>query len=321
MKKIDAWLLTEGAHGMISQVEGLAKALDANFEHKKIIYNSFWSLFPPMLTPKNKKIFNFDQIVNINEKIKKPNFLISCGRKSVIPSILLKRFFQKNNNINNIHIQDPKINISEFDFIIVPDHDSLNGENIIKSQGAIHYISREEIEEKRKDKNSKNILSIILGGPNKYYAFLADEIKILFNKIDYLFFKDFDEVRIVTSRRTPNQIVNFLNLKYKDNKKIIIDSSLSRKNYVEALALSKKIIITSDSISMISESAVTGTPIYLARLKSKKNDYRFIKFLDLFTKLNIIKDLDTSEQHWTYDKLYETKRIAEIIKNKILKIV
>ena len=71
---------------------------------------------------------------------------------------------------------------------------------------------------------------------------------------------------------------------------------------------------------MISEAAVTGTPIYLARLKSKKNDYRFIKFLDLFTKLNIIKDLDTSEQHWTYDKLYETKRIAEIIKNKILKI-
>ena len=38
MQKIDAWLLTEGAHGMISQVEGLAKALDANFEHKKI----FW---------------------------------------------------------------------------------------------------------------------------------------------------------------------------------------------------------------------------------------------------------------------------------------
>ena len=111
MQKIDAWLLTEGAHGMISQVEGLAKALDANFEHKKIIYNSFWSLFPPMLTPKNKKIFNFDQIVNINEKIKKPNFLISCGRKSVIPSILLKRFFKKNNNIINIHIQDPKINI------------------------------------------------------------------------------------------------------------------------------------------------------------------------------------------------------------------
>lgn len=69
---------------------------------------------------------------------------------------------------------------------------------------------------------------------------------------------------------------------------------------------------------MISEAAITGTPICLARLKSKKNDYRFINFINLFTKLNIIKDLDTSEQHWTYDKLYETKRIAQIIKNKLL---
>ena len=33
-------------------------------------------------------------------------------------------------------------------------------------------------------------------------------------------------------------------------------------------------------------------PIYLAKLKSNKNDYRFDKFLELFKKLNIIKDLD-----------------------------
>ncbi len=31
-----ALLLTEGAHGMVSQVEGLAKAVGINFEH----YNS-----------------------------------------------------------------------------------------------------------------------------------------------------------------------------------------------------------------------------------------------------------------------------------------
>ena len=54
------------------------------------------------------------------------------------------------------------------------------------------------------------------------------------------------------------------------------------------------------------------------QLKSNKNDYRFDKFLELFKKLNIIKDLDTREEHWTYDKLYETKRIAELLKNKII---
>ena len=34
--------------------------------------------------------------------------------------------------------------------------------------------------------------------------------------------------------------------------------------------------------------------------------------------LNIIKDLETKEENWTYDKLYETKRIAELLKNKII---
>ena len=33
MTKLKALLLTEGYHGMISQVEGLAKALEVEFQH------------------------------------------------------------------------------------------------------------------------------------------------------------------------------------------------------------------------------------------------------------------------------------------------
>jgi uncharacterized protein len=91
---------------------------------------------------------------------------------------------------------------------------------------------------------------------------------------------------------------------------------LQRQNYINALAEAKKIIVTSDSISMISEAATTGTPIYVAQLTPKKNDYRFNKFIELFKSLNIIKDLN-SEECWTYDGLYETKRVADIIKTKI----
>ena len=95
MNKIDAWLLTEGAHGMISQVEGLAKALNANYQHKKIIYNSFWNFFPPALSPKKSIVFNFEEIINEKTEIQRPALLISCGRKSVIPSIVLKSFLEK----------------------------------------------------------------------------------------------------------------------------------------------------------------------------------------------------------------------------------
>lgn len=320
MKNINAWLLTEGAHGMISQVEGLSKALNVNFVHKKIVYNPFWSLFPPAFSPVSKNTFNFSKIIEDSSNIKIPTLLISCGRKSVIPSIVIKNYIHKKNNVKvfNIHIQDPKVKINNFDSIIVPEHDQLEGGNIIKSKGAIHYITDEEIKSARALSGSKNILAIILGGPNKYYSFSLKELKELFNKIESLFFNKFDEIKIISSRRTPETITNFLQEKYKCNSKIIIDSTLSRKNYVQALAQAKKIIVTSDSISMLSEAATTEVPIYLAKLQSNKNDYRFDKFLELFKKLNIIKDLDTREEHWTYDKLYETKRIAELLKNKII---
>ena len=51
MSKLKALLLTEGYHGMISQVEGMAKALKANFQHKVVRLNHIWNYIPPKLTP------------------------------------------------------------------------------------------------------------------------------------------------------------------------------------------------------------------------------------------------------------------------------
>ena len=45
MTKLKGLLLTEGMHGMISQVEGLAKALDLDFIHEKLNLIIFGSLF------------------------------------------------------------------------------------------------------------------------------------------------------------------------------------------------------------------------------------------------------------------------------------
>ena len=51
MTKLKGLLLTEGMHGMISQVEGLAKALDIDYIHQKVELNLFSKLLTPKLTP------------------------------------------------------------------------------------------------------------------------------------------------------------------------------------------------------------------------------------------------------------------------------
>jgi len=57
MAKLKGILLTEGMHGMISQVEGLAKALDIDFTHHKVELNHFWKLIPPNLSTCFTKCF------------------------------------------------------------------------------------------------------------------------------------------------------------------------------------------------------------------------------------------------------------------------
>ena len=57
MAKLKGILLTEGMHGMISQVEGLAKALEIDFTHHKVETNFFWKLIPPNLSPVSQSVF------------------------------------------------------------------------------------------------------------------------------------------------------------------------------------------------------------------------------------------------------------------------
>ena len=119
-----------------------------------------------------------------------------------------------------------------------------------------------------------------------------------------------------TKNRTPKEIVTFAKEYFSKNRLII--ETVDKKAYLSSLALSKYLVVTCDSSSMISEAALTGKPIYVAMIPSKKNDRRFRKFRSLFESLNIIKELGDKLTFWSYENLNETNRIALKI-NKLLK--
>ena len=300
-------------HGMISQAEGMAKALNTEFDHKIVRLNFLWNFVPPRLTPISETILK-DKNYLIGDKI--PDLIISCGRKSVIPSILLKK---KNKKIFSIHIQDPKVNFSNFDIIIAPEHDNLVGDNIISSKGAVHYITQLEIERAKpylKDKiKSQKIVSLILGGPNKYYSFSNEELVEVFKKIKIYFISAGYKAIIIPSLRTPKRIIDLAIDEFDSDN--FVANSVDKQAYLSALALATCVVVTCDSTSMISEAATSGKPIYVAHMRSKKNNYRFKKFFQLFKEMGIIRDLGEKVQSWTYNKLSEAERIAAIINNKL----
>ena len=313
MRKLKALLLTEGMHGMISQVEGMAKALKAEYRHKIVKLSFPWNLIPPKFSPISSIILKNRNYIT-EEEI--PDLVISCGRKSVLPSILLK---SKNPKIFTIHIQDPKVSLKNFDVIIAPEHDNLNGENVFSSKGAIHYITEMEIEKAKpylanKIKSNK-IVSLILGGPNKYYKFDKDQLTKIFNTIKSDFISKDYKIIVIPSMRTPKESIDLAIKEFGEYGYVV--NKVDKQAYLSAYALADYIVVTCDSTSMISEAATSGKPIFVAHMKAKRNNYRFKRFFDLFKKMGITRDLGEKIEIWSYDKYNEAQRIALELKNKI----
>jgi hypothetical protein len=297
-------------HGMISQVEGLAKALDLDFIHEKIELNNFWEMIPPKITPIQKFVFKN----NIENNF---DIVISCGRKSVIPSIYLKQKFK--NKIVNIHIQDPKVSLDNFDFIVAPEHDGLKGKNVLTTKGAIHYLRNSELSENenylKSQINKEKLVTLIVGGPNKYYDYNDKTIDEIFLKIKDNFINKGYQLIFIPSMRTPQNVINKAGNYFGQNQ--IIITNVDKKAYLSSLKLADHIVVTCDSTSMISEAAMTGKPIYVAQMSAIKNNKRFRKFFELFKSLNIIKDLENSVEEWNYEKLNETDKISSYIKEQL----
>ncbi len=307
------WTLTDGSQGMISQVMGLAKEFGNDIFQIKTDLHFPWAFLQPGILPTYEWIFK-NQIPSLN----KPQIIISCGRKSVYLSIFLKKKYK---DIINIHIQNPKISFNNFNYIIAPNHDNIEAKNVINSVGALHKFSNEIISntENIENINTKNLVTCIIGGQNQHYYFNINEAEDLCSKLKNLKQNNPNiNLLVLTSRRTADSIKKILKKNLSSISKIWLGKG--QNPYEFALKYSTHFIVTSDSTSMISESAITGMPIYIYNLPFKRVSKRFERFHDEFKNLNITRDFsdEIMLSKWEYIPLNESKRISGIIKERII---
>ena len=317
IKNSNIWIATDGSQGMISQTKGLAQHFSKKIINIKVSLYFPWSILQPGFLPIFKGIFKNN--LNYNNK-NKPDILFTCGRKSVYFSLYLKKILSK--KILTIHIQDPKVNVSKFDFVVAPNHDRLNGVNVIKSVGAIHQFTNSNLSNlKTYNVMKKNLISIIIGGKNKHYDFSEKNIKDLIRKIKRLK-KNFPKFNflVISSRRTNKKIYVLLQKELSNIAKVW-DKQKEKNPYIFALKNSKFFIITSDSTSMISECAFTGKPIFVYHLPFRRQSKRIKYFHNEFERLKIVRKflINSKLIKWKYKRLNEAKRISGILKERIIK--
>ena len=115
---------------------------------------------------------------------------------------------------------------------------------------------------------STKIITLILGGPNKYYNFSDDEMVKIFNEIKAKYIFSGYKAIIIPSMRTPKKTINLAIKEFVSDGFVV--SSVNKQAYLSSLALATHVVVTCDSTSMISEIAASGKPIFVAHMQPKK---------------------------------------------------
>ena len=307
-----AWCLTDGSTGMISQVRGLAEALNVNYELKVVKLNFPWSKLPVNLLPLSNMMFK--NLSDFNLDSKAPDILISCGKRSIYASLFIKKKSIK--RVFSIHIQNPRVNTNNFDIVVAPSHDNVIGHNVITTDLAINHITPKLLDkhaEKMKDSFGsiqKPICTVFIGGKSRNYKFDQSNVIELAKSLDKVMNNNNVQMFIIFSRRTDEFIKDYLKKKY-SKQNIVWEGK--ENPYLALMHYSKYLICTSDSVSIISESVSAKKPVFIYKLPSSKRYNRIESFLSTLVKKNYVKILTDKLEDYSNSYTNETMEVARTI--------
>ncbi|WP_375333800.1 mitochondrial fission ELM1 family protein [Candidatus Tisiphia endosymbiont of Xenochironomus xenolabis] len=323
------WVLADSRVGNVNQAIALAEKLGLGYQLKPIEYN-FWGKLPNFLLALSP-IHVKKQLLQSWEMEGFPDLIISAGRRTASLASYLKH--KSAGKVKIIQIMHPNLPFKQFDLIILPHHDKVsreelctNDKNILRITGALNNVQAKiqdgGIELRKNYPDLKQFISVIIGGNSKNYQF-TDENAREFAAILSNLTKTQDEKHtlfISFSRRTPNSAKQIIKKKVPSSA-IIYDPTEEEAKpnpYFGMLAQADYIISTADSISMCSEAASTGKPLYIfcpSNFKSPKH----LAFTQNLLELGIAKILDKSViqlENYNYAPLNEVEKIANIIITK-----
>lgn len=304
-KNISCWIITEGMIGTENQCLGVAEALGIKAEVFKISLRQPWKTLTPWL--------GFEQSFTFTPELKGPwpDLLIASGRKSVAASRYIKK--QSHGKTFTVQIQDPKTSPKQFDLVAVPHHDSLRGENVIVTHGAPNRITSKKLEESRSTFAAlftdipKPRVAVLIGGDSRTHKLTKD----ITDKLTYQLQNLDAGLMVTTSRRTGEENTKTLRTGLKGANSYFWDGESSNP-YFGMLAWADHIIVTSDSVSMLSDACSTGKPVHIIELEGSSP--RFDRLYAHLKEIGAIRQFDGNLADWSYEPLKD----ADFIANKIL---
>ena len=313
--KINAWVISDGTKGMENQSLALAKLLNVNFELVKYNPPYFLKKFPLI-----RKLFISSVKDHLLKNKSPPSFIITTGKRMAGVSIALK--FILKDRVKNIHIQNPKLPFEYFDLLLIPEHDNITAKNVIQTKGALTFFNFNELNKFQEreinliKRSKKNLVLLMIGGNSKRYKPKNFDYYHLSMKVLEATKNLNCKLLVLLSRRTPlkaAKILNYSFIKHDENFQIV--TSTEQNPYPEILQIADYIIVTSDSVNMVSETATLPIPLFVS--KFSKETGKISNFLNNLEDLGILKKFEGQLFHY-YKNTLKTNQETILKVNKLL---
>ncbi|HEU0117347.1 MAG TPA: mitochondrial fission ELM1 family protein [Alphaproteobacteria bacterium] len=309
--QVTCWVVTDGKAGMENQCLGVAEALGLTPTIKRIKLRSPWRELSPFLRHGLEWAHSEkgDPVVP-----PWPDVLIATGRASVPASLYARR--ASGGKTFTVQLQNPVINPSRFDLVVVPRHDGLTGPNVMTTRGALHRVTPEMLNAEAKkflptvEKLPTPRVAVLIGGSNSVYQLTPREMAPLVSQLAAIINRG-GSLMITPSRRTGAENLAMLQDGLKGLPAYIWDGQ-GANPYYGMLALADTIIVTCDSVNMVSEACTTGKPVYVIDLPGGSDKFR--RFHAAMRDDGMTRPFSGLLETWQYEPLNDVGMVAFRIK-------
>ena len=292
-------MLTTGEAGMHSQAMGLADAVGLPVVEKRAGVKRPWSWLPGGLVPVPLSALDTPDGALLPPW---PRLVVACGRRSIGAALAVKR--SSRGRTLAAYVQHPELARPQFDLVAALPHDGVAGPNVVTVRTALHPITPARLIlagaewRHRLAPRGERLLGVLLGGDNARYRLSATIMARLVAILKRAHAEHGYSVVITPSRRTGEEPKRFLAQALAGSAWASIWDGEGPNPYAGILALSERLIVTGESISMISEALATGKPVHVLPLEGRGG--RHDAFLKRIVGERLVSLIGTDDLDWKF---------------------
>ncbi|MGV8941789.1 MAG: mitochondrial fission ELM1 family protein [Lysobacter sp.] len=307
------WTLTDGHAGNLRQALALAAALGRPAREWALHTHAPWRWTAPRGAMMAQHAFGASFAKALRTP---PELAIGCGRQAALATRVLRR-----QGARAVQILDPRIATRHWDLVIAPEHDRLEGDNVISVLGSLNPVDAAWLSAARVHFGALATLpqprtALLLGGVSPHARFDPSLLEAIATDVQRTTEAEGGCLLVTTSRRTPPELAHRLRRHVAGRSGLVWSGPGDGANpYPGLLACADRIVCTADSVNMLSEACATDAPVFVAGMSQLTGRPR--RFVERLLELGRVRPLDDTLAPFAVTPLRETARVAAEVKRRL----